>query len=79
MDEGLFRKPRKEVPAPSKGGPETQTPPQDAEVSREQVLPAPDRPRGDRPLPEGQDPQGGGRLVLVVRGRKATGPLPPLY
>lgn len=32
-------------------GPEAQAPPRNAEVSREQVLPDPDRSRSDRPLP----------------------------
>ena len=43
VDEGPIRKPRKEVPTASREGLKTQAPPRDAEVSREQILPAPDR------------------------------------
>ena len=45
---------RKYRPPPGKGM-------RRAEVSREQILPAPDRPRGGRPLSHEQDPQGDGR------------------
>ena len=43
------------------------------------MLPASVRPRGGRPIPEGQDPKGGGRQVLVVRGRKAADLPSPVY
>ena len=55
VDARPIREPGKNVPTPSGEGPMAQAPPQDAEVSREQVLLAPDRPCGDRPLPEEQD------------------------
>ena len=73
----LTRHDSTKIPPPFRKGTQARAPSTDAKVGGRTVLSAAVGPRRYRPIPQGQDPQGGGRQVLVMQGRKETDPSPP--
>ena len=59
VDLGAPGGPQKEVQTPTRQGGQAQAAQTSTQAHRRPILPAAVRPRGDRALSEGQDPQGG--------------------
>ena len=74
-----YRGPPTKAPASIGEGSQAQVPSTSAKVGDRAALPAAVGSCRYRPILQGQDPQGGGRQVLVVRGRKEIDPTPPIH
>ena len=76
VDRGAPRKPQPQIQSPAGQGRQAQALSKGTKARRQPILPATLRPCGDRPIPQGQDPEDGRRPMLVVQGGE---PAPPLH
>ena len=75
VDRGAPRKPQPQIQSPAGQGRQAQALSKGTKARRQPILPAALRPCGDRPIPQGQDPEDGQRPMLVVQGGESAPPL----